>query len=250
MNLTSHQAKYFAHDLTRRSPSGLDRLSMSRGDNDGGDEQSVFLYRISHPLGEHVVEGAKALPTPTARLVFDVTHHPSRVRVVEALRGKGGYLALTRLAIDSYEREEYLLFSGFDERGDSLDQETMEKLLACAGRTDAGDEIPAAVLQRLAAESQRHAQATISRSLECNSRHFNEAREKLEKWADDMVLSAEKALADTKEQVKVHQAGLPQQGQRVRPDLRERQQQPGEPESTGRHLESPADRGRFPPADV
>ena len=32
--------------------------------------------------------------------------------------------------------------------------------------------------------------------------HFNQAREKLEKWADDMVLSAEKALADTKEQIK------------------------------------------------
>ena len=33
-------------------------------------------------------------------------------------------------------------------------------------------------------------------------KHFNEAREKLEKWADDMVLSAEKALKDTKEQIK------------------------------------------------
>jgi regulator of sirC expression with transglutaminase-like and TPR domain len=42
----------------------------------------------------------------------------------------------------------------------------------------------------------------VSRSLEQNSVHFNQAREKLEKWADDMVLSAEKALSDTKEQIK------------------------------------------------
>lgn len=176
--------------------------SRPRAAEDGGEEQTVFLYRISHPLGEHVVDGAKTLPTPTARLVFDVTHHPMRVHVVEALRGKGGYLTLTRLAIDSYEREEYLLFSGFDERGVSLDQETMEKLLGCAGRTEGGDGIPDAVLSRLAAESERHVQATVSRSLERNSQHFNEAREKLEKWADDMVLSAEKALTDTKEQIK------------------------------------------------
>ena len=54
----------------------------------------------------------------------------------------------------------------------------------------------------LNAEAERHAKATISRSLEQNSVHFNLAREKLEKWADDMVLSAEKALADTKEQIK------------------------------------------------
>lgn len=62
--------------------------------------------------------------------------------------------------------------------------------------------MPAAVTQRLTAEAERHAKATVSRSLEQNSAHFNEAREKLEKWADDMVLSAEKALTDTKDQIK------------------------------------------------
>lgn len=148
------------------------------------------------------MDGAKALETPPARIVFDVTHHPTRIHVIEALRGKSGYLTLTRLVVDSYEREEYLLFSGFDDMGSSLDQETMEKLFGCAGRMDGGDSLPAAVTQRLAAEAERHAKATVSRSLEQNSVHFNQAREKLEKWADDMVLSAEKALQDTKEQIK------------------------------------------------
>ena len=151
------------------------------------------------------MDNAKALPTPPVRIVFDVTNHPTRLHVVEELRGKGGYLTLTRLTIDSYEREEYLLFSGFDEVGESLDQETMEKLFACAGQvTPDGSEgtIPGAVAQRLAPEAERHAQATVSRSLEQNSAHFNEAREKLERWADDMVLSAERALHDTKDQIK------------------------------------------------
>ncbi len=175
-------------------------------DQVGGETQNLFLYRLSHPLGEHVVERAKALSTPPERIVFDVSNHPMRIHAIEALRGKAGYLALTRLTIDSYEREEYLLFSGFDEAGVPLDQETMEKLFGCSGRTtdheDVERAIPAAVAQRLDGESQRHAQATLSRSLEQNSTHFNEAREKLERWADDMVLSAEKALLDTKEQIK------------------------------------------------
>ena len=42
----------------------------------------------------------------------------------------------------------------------------------------------------------------MSRSLQQNSMHFHAAREKLEKWADDMALSAENALANTKEQIK------------------------------------------------
>jgi hypothetical protein len=177
--------------------------SHARTDEDGGEERSRFLYRLSHPLGEHVVDGAKGLPTPSAGVIFDVTNHPTRLHVIEALRGKGGVLALTRLAIESYAREEYLLFSGFDEGGASIDHETLEKLFGCAGRVDGDGTLPEYVQKRLAAESERHAQATISRSLEQNSVHFNQAREKLEKWADDMVLSAEKALQDTKEQIKV-----------------------------------------------
>jgi hypothetical protein len=125
--------------------------------------------------------------------------------VIEALRGKNGYLTLCRQVIDSFETEEYLLFSGFDDEGSSLDQETMDKLFQCFGRVDAGSHIPNALALRLAQESARHAEATVSRSLEANNRHFQQAREKLERWADDMVLASEKALRDTKEKIKVLQ---------------------------------------------
>ena len=78
----------------------------------------------------------------------------------------------------------------------------MEKLFGCVARVRSEAPISSAALERLGAESERHAKATISRSLEQNNVHFNQAREKLEKWADDMVLAAEKALRDTKEDIK------------------------------------------------
>lgn len=161
-----------------------------------------FLYRLSHPLGEHVLAQARDANTPAAEIHFDITRHPTRIAVVEALRGQRGYLTLTRLTIESYEREEHLLFSGFTDDGAPLDPETMEKLFQCGGHVAGTATTPDTVSRRLAAESERHAQATLSRSLEQNNRYFHEAREKLERWADDMVLSAEKALADTKEQIK------------------------------------------------
>lgn len=161
-----------------------------------------FLYRLSHPLGEHVLAQARDADTPAAEIHFDISRHPTRIAVVEALRGQRGYLTLTRLTIESYEREEHLLFSGFTDDGAPLDPETMEKLFQCGGHVAGTATIPDTVSRRLAAESERHAQATLSRSLEQNNRYFHEAREKLERWADDMVLSAEKALADTKEQIK------------------------------------------------
>lgn len=189
------------HLISKSSPQRSDSVAEERG-----DEGSSYLYRLSHPLGELVVDQAQALDTPPARIRFDVTHHPTRLHVVEALKGQRGYLTLSRLCIESYEMEEHLLFSGFVEAGATLDQETMEKMLSCSGTLQPASEsdavLPDTVRERLAREAARHAEATVSRSLEQNSKHFHTAREKLEKWADDMVLSAEKALVDTKEQIK------------------------------------------------
>ena len=174
-------------------------------ENDIAEESSRFLYRLSHPLGELVLEQAKQAETPIACITFDVSNHATRLHVVESLRGKQGYLTLSRQVIDSFETEEYLLFSGFDDFGISLEQETMDKLFQCSSRLEKSSSFPDAMMKRLEEESVRHANATISRSLEANNEHFKQAREKLERWADDMVLAAEKALRDTKEKIKVLQ---------------------------------------------
>jgi len=125
--------------------------------------------------------------------------------VIEALRGKSGYLTLNRQVIDSYETEDYLLFSGFDDEGHSLDQETLEKLFHCPAAVQTGVMVPDPVASRLNGEIKRHAEATVSKSLEANNQHFRQARERLEQWADDLVLAAEKSLRDTKEKIKVLQ---------------------------------------------
>jgi len=174
-------------------------------EEDNREGRDVFLYRLSHPLGEEVISGAKGLDTPPARIIFDVTHHPTRLHVVEGLKGKKGWLALNLLTLDSYEREEYLLFSAFDDDGHSIDPETCEKLFGCAGQERGPVSLPDPPGIRLNEESRRHIQATLNKSLEINSHHFRQAREKLEKWADDMVLAAEKALRDTKEKIKALQ---------------------------------------------
>ena len=54
---------------------------------------------------------AQSLFAPRAkRIIFDVTNHGARLFAIEPLRGKAGYPTLIRLSIDSYEREESLLY--------------------------------------------------------------------------------------------------------------------------------------------
>jgi predicted nucleic acid-binding Zn-ribbon protein len=54
----------------------------------------------------------------------------------------------------------------------------------------------------LLGDANRHAQATISRSAEKNNKFFQEERERLDRWAEDMILASEKELSDTKAQIK------------------------------------------------
>jgi hypothetical protein len=193
------------YHLISKSAPNSNSLEINETVEDLRAEYGTYLYRLSHPLGEYVVDQAKLLNTPDAKIVFNVSQHQNRLHLVETLRGKQGYLTLIALAIESYEREEHLLFSGIDNQGMTLDQETCEKLFNCAAVISGTTNIPDTITQRLAAEADRHSKATISQSLEANNKHFNEAREKLEKWADDLVLAAEKALKDTKEQIKLLQ---------------------------------------------
>ncbi len=161
-----------------------------------------FLYRLSHPLGEFSIETGKQQPTPVAEVCFDISNHPARISLVEQLRGQSGWLHLQRLVVESFYREEYLLFSGMADDGTTLDQETCAKLFHCHGTVTGAPGIHATLKTKLEADSLRHADATISQSLEANSRFFNEERDRLEKWAEDMVLAAEKDLKDTKALIK------------------------------------------------
>jgi len=195
-------------DLTRppveEAPAGRYHLISKRREPRAEDADGVdaFLYRLSHPLGAWVLDGAKALDTPAADVRFDTSQLPARVVAVEALRGTSGHLTLTWLVVESCEREEYLLVSGTDEAGRSLDPETAEKLLSCPATIRGSAQLAPRIEDRLVDESAQLARATISRSLDENNRHFHEAREKLENWAEDMVKAAEQALVDVKEKIR------------------------------------------------
>lgn len=188
---------YLKNSPVREARSGTYHMISKSRENISG----AYLYRLSHPLGEHVVESGKNCKSSKNIVKFDISNHPARISVIEALKGQSGWLLLNRLKIHSFDETEYLLFSGFDDNGISLDQETCEKLFHCNGTVEK-QSMPEDIPERLFLESDRHAKATINRALEENSKHFNEARERLEKWADDMVIAAEKELKDTKAQIK------------------------------------------------
>ncbi len=162
---------------------------------------SDFLYRMTHPLGEWVLDAGKRLPTPTSHLRFDVSGLGKRLAVVEQLKGKQGWLKLQLLVIDSFDKEEHLLFSGITDDGKSLDHETCEKLFMCQGHVK-GPEAPSSeVSGRVDHESSLHSQAVIHRSFDANNKLFRDECDRIERWAKDKEEAAELELKHTKRQI-------------------------------------------------
>ena len=164
-------------------------------------QNSEFLYRLSHPLGEHVIQTGKDLPCPVSKVVFDITNNPTKISVIESLKGRSGWLTLGKLEISSFESEEYLLFSAIDDAGENLGQETIEKLFNCIGYDSQETSLPESIRQRLCTDSERHIKATITRNLEDNNKHLAEACIQLDKWAEDMEKAAAKEMDDTKRKI-------------------------------------------------
>jgi predicted nucleic acid-binding Zn-ribbon protein len=169
------------------------------------DKENVagrYLYRLSHPLGEHVIDTAMKQDLSVQSLHFDISSHPAKISVIEALKGKSGWLKLGKMTIDSLERHEELVFTACTDDGSSLDHETCQKLFNC-GATITGDaDIPEDAGHKIGAEEKQRQSAALNRIMEKNNQFFREEHARIDKWADDMIFAAEKELKDIREQIK------------------------------------------------
>lgn len=173
---------------------------VTRGQPAQGADEDAFVYRMTHPLGEHVIEQGRSAVVPMAELVFDLSHHPVKVSAARGLVGKRGWLGLERLTIDGLGSEEHLLLSGFVEGGPDLDPETLDRLLSVSATVgiEARNPGPAEV-DRVEAGLARLRAATLAAATERNSAEFDEARARLERWADDQIKAAEVAIVEVRE---------------------------------------------------
>lgn len=164
-----------------------------------------YLYRPSHPLGEYVLDTAKGYQTPPMEVTFDITNHPARISVVEDLKGRSGYLTLQHLRISSFDDDEFLLFTAFDDHGGQIDPEVCEKLFNCDGTAEGTASIPISWKEKLEQAAVISVQAAIDKTMERNQHYFNEERDRLDKWVNDVELAAEKELKDNKSRIKALQ---------------------------------------------
>lgn len=161
-----------------------------------------YLYRLSHPLGEHVIDIAINHELPIQALTFDISNHPTKISVIENLKGKSGWLKLSKMIINSFDLHEELVFTAVNDNGTMLDHETCQKLFSCSGNIQGEITMPEEAADKIKAEEKQRHKATMNRVMEHNNQFFREEHTRIDKWADDMIFAAEKELKDIREQIK------------------------------------------------
>jgi hypothetical protein len=153
-------------------------------------------YRIGHPLAQRILDLAKALPVPSAEVVFDYTKGRKNIAVLTPLVGRSGWLSCACLTVQSLDTEESILFTGIMDDGTVLDDIQCCRMFDLEGAQ--GDSIESthdiqSRLQNGIAGKQSEQLAAIAAK---NGTWFDTEMEKLDHWADDLKAGIEREIKD------------------------------------------------------
>ena len=153
------------------------------------------LYRLSHPLGEWVLQQGMRADTPDAHLVFDYSAYNSKLSLIEEVIGRSGVLVCQQYSILALNRlEEHLIFALQDELGNPLSPEIAPKLFRLSSQTASLKDVT--VNEQLGAQLEQ-ARQNISRDVNArNLQFFEQEINKLDAWADDLKEAMEHAIKD------------------------------------------------------
>lgn len=167
----------------------------------GRHVEDSHVFRIGHPLAQHILDEAANKNLSEAEIAFDYSSHPLKISILEPLVGKSGFLSLSRLSVESFEEEDHLIFSAIMEDGTILDDEQTQRLFSLTGACrDLKSSIPChdRLKQILESGKDRIIEEIGAR----NSVFFDDEMEKLEKWADDLKSGLEYELKELDREIK------------------------------------------------
>lgn len=162
----------------------------------------AHLYRLNHPLAEHVIARAKVRDLAPAEIVFDYSGYPSSIAALAPYVGMQGNLRLSRLSVTALDQaEDHLIFAAVTDTGEVLEQEVARRLFTLSAQAVtpvAGGAVDAR-LQGIAGQEEERIRRTIAQR---NLAFFQAEAEKLDGWADDLKVALERDIKELDRQIK------------------------------------------------
>ena len=171
------------------------------------DMESSFIFRLSSPLGEHVIKTAKELDTSSlAEITFDVSHARKRHVYFEKMKDQnlGGWCSCSLLSIESFEKEEYIILSGIDDLKQEVYPDLLQKLLTLeVVKVKDINLMPAEMVLELKLVEKNNLDKTKQRSANRNLGFYTEESEKIQQFIKDKLYVILRDITSTKHAIQI-----------------------------------------------
>jgi ERCC4-related helicase len=149
--------------------------------------ESENLYRVGHPLAKRIIEQCKKEKRGIQELEFNLTSSDKKISILDDIKGKCGWLQAKQITISSFEMEDHILFSAFDEDGNILHPEQCQRLFSLNAEANSGTFILSDEEEKKFKEIFYAQEVNIGEeNARRNHSFFDEEVDKLEKWSDDV----------------------------------------------------------------
>jgi len=164
--------------------------------------QNAHSYRLNSPLGEEVITQAKQRELQHTKLIFNLTNNKYKISVLDKYKGKKGFLRATKVHIQSYDLEEYIIVTALTSDYKVIDEEIATKILSLEATQNTKVKIDTNDIEKLEYEYNKQKDIILQENEATNQTHFINQSTKLHKWAEDRLAGVEKELKDTKAKIK------------------------------------------------
>jgi superfamily II DNA/RNA helicase len=161
------------------------------------------IYRVGHKLAKLVLNGCKELNTPTKEVIFDYSNTPTKVSSLEKYIEQEGWLQLSRVEVDSFEYEDFLILAAITNENETIDADTAQRFFSL--HASEGDFVykNAEALMLLGELNNGNATQVLLENALRNQAFFDQEMDKLDQWADDMKISLDKEIKDLDAEIKL-----------------------------------------------
>lgn len=164
------------------------------------------VYRVGHPLAQSILKNHLSLDLPLHEVVFNYTHTPVKVAMLENYLGRCGWLRIDKYTIEASETEDYLLTACYTDDGQLIPSDVAERLFSLNAqegrRVQMGEDMSKQLQQHIQQQKERVKEENHRR----NQEFFETEIEKLNLWADDVKIGLEREIGDLDAEIKLRKS--------------------------------------------
>ena len=175
----------------------------------GKNIEDANVFRIGHPLAQHIIEKCKNEKLPAAEIIFDYDGSLKKISILEPLVGQSGWLSVNVLTIESLETEDHFVLCGLTDNGTILDPDHCHRLFSLNGEEGTSEgqlNLPQEIKNHLKKSAEIFTEQVLLRNSQRNAGFFDEELIKIEKWAEDKKSSLEIELKQLDVEIKTLKA--------------------------------------------